>query len=91
MAKVFIPTALRLFTEGSSELILDGENIGKIIEELVSQYSDLKTHLFTNEGKLRSFINIYINEEDIREKDGLNTQVSQTDTILLIPSIAGGI
>lgn len=91
MAKVFIPTALRLFTEGSSELILNGENVGKIIDELVSKYSDLRTHLFTNEGKLRSFINIYINEEDIREKDGLDTQVSETDTILLIPSIAGGI
>ena len=90
MATVYIPTALRLFTDGTSEVILEGENIGEVVTELVTKYGDLKTHLFTNEGKLRSFVNIYLNEEDIRHLDNLNTKVNPNDKILLVPSIAGG-
>ena len=91
MATVYIPTALRLFTEGASEIALEGENIGELVTELVTKYSDLKTHLFSNEGKLRSFINIYLNEENIRHIDGLSTKVNEEDKVLLVPSIAGGI
>jgi sulfur-carrier protein len=91
MAIVYIPTALRLFTDGTSEVILEGENVTEVVASLVSTYGDLKTHLFTNEGKLRSFVNIYLNEEDIRHLDGLNTKTSANDKILLVPSIAGGI
>ncbi|MBY0540267.1 MAG: MoaD family protein [Arcobacteraceae bacterium] len=91
MATVYIPTALRLFTDGTSEVVLVGENIGEIVTELVTKYGDLKTHLFSNEGKLRSFVNIYLNEEDVRHLDGLNTKVSEGDKVLLVPSIAGGI
>lgn len=90
MATVYIPTALRLFTEGTSEVVLEGENIGALVTELVTKYGDLKTHLFSNEGKLRSFVNIYLNEEDVRHLDGLNTKVSEGDKVLLVPSIAGG-
>lgn len=91
MAKVYIPTALRLFTDGIFEVVLEGENIGEIVTQLVTKYGDLKTHLFSNEGKLRSFVNIYLNEEDVRHLDGLNTKVYEDDKILLVPSIAGGI
>ena len=90
MATVYIPTALRLFTEGTSEVVLEGENIGELVTELVTKYGDLKTHLFSNEGKLRSFVNIYLNEEDVRHLDGLNTKISEGDKVLLVPSIAGG-
>lgn len=90
MATVYIPTALRLFTEGTSEVVLEGENIGELVTELVTKYGDLKTHLFSNEGKLRSFVNIYLNEEDVRHLDGLTTKVSEGDKVLLVPSIAGG-
>ena len=91
MATVYIPTALRLFTEGASEVVLEGENIGELVTELVTKYGDLKTHLFSNDGKLRSFVNIYLNEEDIRHLEGLTTKVSEGDKVLLVPSIAGGI
>ena len=91
MAIVYIPTSLRLFTDGTSEVILEGENVTEVIASLVSTYGDLKTHLFTNDGKLRSFVNIYLNEEDIRHLDNLNTKVNGNDKILLVPSIAGGI
>ena len=90
MATIYIPTALRLFTDGTSEVVLVGENIGEIVTELVTKYGDLKTHLFSNEGKLRSFENIYLNEEDVRHLDGLNTKISEGDKVLLVPSIAGG-
>ena len=91
MAIVYIPTALRLFTNGTSEINLKGESVAEVITSLVDTYSDLKTHLFTNDGKLRSFVNIYLNEEDIRHLDNLNTKTSENDKILLVPSIAGGI
>ncbi|QKJ26212.1 MoaD/ThiS family protein [Aliarcobacter cibarius] len=91
MAIVYIPTALRLFTDGTSEINLKGESVAEVITSLVDTYSDLKTHLFTNDGKLRSFVNIYLNEEDIRHLDNLNTKTSENDKILLVPSIAGGI
>lgn len=91
MAIVYIPTALRLFTDGTSEINLKGENVAEVITSLVDTYGDLKTHLFTNDGKLRSFVNIYLNEEDIRHLDNLNTKTSENDKILLVPSIAGGI
>lgn len=91
MAIVYIPTALRLFTDGTSEINLKGESVAEVITLLVDTYSDLKTHLFTNDGKLRSFVNIYLNKEDIRHLDNLNTKTSENDKILLVPSIAGGI
>ena len=91
MAIVYIPTALRLFTDGTSEINLKGESVAEVITSLVDTYGDLKTHLFTNDGKLRSFVNIYLNEEDIRHLDNLNTKASENDKILLVPSIAGGI
>ena len=91
MAIVYIPTALRLFTDGTSEINLKGESVAEVITSLVDTYSDLKTHLFTNDGKLRSFVNIYLNKEDIRHLDNLNTKTSENDKILLVPSIAGGI
>lgn len=91
MAIVYIPTALRSFTDGKSELILKGENIGEVITSLVVAYDDLKTHLFTDDEKLRSFVNIYLNEEDVRHLDNLDTKVNEDDKILLVPSIAGGV
>ncbi|MCG3652800.1 MoaD/ThiS family protein [Aliarcobacter butzleri] len=91
MAKVYIPTALRLFTNGDFEIILGGENISDVVSNLVDKYQDLKNHLFTNEGRLRSFVNIYLNEEDIRGLDNLETKVYDDDKILLVPSIAGGL
>lgn len=91
MATIFIPTALRLFTNGESKVELVGEDIEQVIDNLIEEYKDLKTHLFTDEKKLRSFINIYVNDEDIREIDGFKTKVKEEDKILLIPSIAGGV
>lgn len=91
MAKIYIPTALRQFTNSESEIELVGDNIKDIVENLVTTHKDLRNHLFTNEGKLRSFVNIYLNEEDIRALDNLDTKVKEDDKIILVPSIAGGL
>ncbi|QKF60293.1 MoaD/ThiS family protein [Aliarcobacter lanthieri] len=91
MAKVYIPTALRLFTNGEFEIALEGENIKDIVGNLVNTHQDLKNHLFSTDGKLRSFVNIYLNEEDIRGLDNLDTKVYDDDKIILVPSIAGGL
>jgi len=91
MALLLIPTALRLYTDGLSEVHENGNTVGEVIHSLAAQYTDLKKHLFNDAGKLRSFVNVYLNEEDIRQKNGLDTPVTKSDTIMLIPSIAGGL
>lgn len=89
-AILLIPTALRQFTDGLSEINAVGKTVGEVLSELATQYPDLRKHLFNNDKVLRSFVNVYINEDDIRKLNGLNTPVSDHDTVMLVPSIAGG-
>ena len=87
---ILIPTALRQFTEGGSEVEGSGKTAGETIRALVAAYPDLKNHLFNDKDALRSFINVYVNEENIKQKQGLDTPVNDGDTVMLVPSIAGG-
>ncbi|MDK2061910.1 MoaD/ThiS family protein [Aliarcobacter butzleri] len=86
MAKVYIPRTLRLFTNSDFEIILGGEKISDVVSNLVGKYQDLENYIFTNEGRLKSFVNIYLNEEDIKRLDNLETKVYDDDKILLVPS-----
>jgi molybdopterin converting factor small subunit len=90
MAKILIPTPLRQYTDKKDSLELGGGTVGEILGALTAQHPDLKRHLFNDEGKLRSFVNVYVNDEDIRylSKDG--TAVKESDVITIVPSIAGG-
>ena len=89
---ILIPTALRLFTDNLSEIEVENSNIViEALESLVTEYSDLRRHLFTEDGALRSFVNVYIGEDDIRELNGLNTALKDGQTLILVPSIAGGV
>jgi molybdopterin converting factor small subunit len=88
---IFIPTPLRAFTANKDAVDVKAATIAAALDELTAAYPDLRKHLFTSEGKLRAFVNIYLNDEDVRylpEKDA--TKVSPTDTLSIIPSIAGG-
>jgi molybdopterin converting factor small subunit len=88
---IFIPTPLRQFTGDKDAVDVNAANIAAALDELTKTYPDLRKHLFTGEGKLRAFVNIYLNDEDVRylpEKDA--TKVSPGDTLSIIPSIAGG-
>lgn len=87
---ILIPTALRQFTDGLSEVSVDAGTVREALEKLTEKYVDLQRHLFTEKKTLRSFVNVYLNEEDIRQQDGLNTLLKEKDTLMLVPSIAGG-
>jgi molybdopterin converting factor small subunit len=90
MPKVKIPTPLRQYTGGNQEVEVGGETAGEAIGNLTQDYPDLRQHLYTGDGKLRSFVNVYKGDEDIRYLDGAKTQVSEGDELSIIPSIAGG-
>ncbi len=92
MAKVQIriPTPLRSFTGGASQIIVEGATVGDGIQRLVEQHPGLERHLFTPEGKLRNFVTLYLNEEDVRYLSRDATPVKDGDTVSIVPAIAGG-
>ena len=90
MAKVLIPTPLRQFTGKQDAVSVPGATVGDVLNALTSQYPDLRKQIFNDEGKVRSFVNVYLNDEDIRYLGKDATAAKETDTISLVPSIAGG-
>lgn len=89
--KIHIPTPLRVYTGMQDAVVVAAGTVGEAMAQLTAQYPDLKKHLFTEDGKLRSFVNVYLNDEDIRylpQKD--TTAVTEADALTIIPSIAGG-
>ena len=88
---IFIPTPLRVYTGGLDAVELDASTVSQALEALTQAHPDLRKHLFTPEGKVRAFVNLYLNDEDVRylpTKEA--TAVTATDTLSIIPSIAGG-
>ena len=90
MIKVLIPTPLRPFTDKLDTVEIDGKTIAELMQNLTTKYGALKQHLYTNEGKLRSFVNVYVNDDDIRYLQKDQTPVKAGDTVSIIPSVAGG-
>ncbi|MFN7924075.1 MAG: MoaD/ThiS family protein [Bryobacteraceae bacterium] len=90
MAKILIPTPLRQYTEKKDSVEIPGATIGEVLGALTTQYPDLRNNLYNAEGKLRSFVNVYLNDEDIRYLSKDSTAVAAGDTISIVPSIAGG-
>ena len=89
--KVHIPTPLRTFTEKRETVPVTGATVAEGLEALVTAHPAMRQHLFTGEGKLRSFVNVYLNDEDVRYLPGKEaTAVSESDELTIIPSIAGG-
>ncbi|MBX3244789.1 MAG: molybdopterin-synthase adenylyltransferase MoeB [Acidobacteria bacterium] len=88
--KIAIPTPLRQFAGGNSEVEVEAATAGDALLELTSSYSELRKHLYNEQGNLRNFINIYVGDEDIRHLDGPETPVANNETIMIVPSIAGG-
>ncbi len=91
MAKVMIPTPLRPYAGKQEWVELHGETVSEVLAKLTSQYSELRKHLFTDDGKLRSFVNVYVNDEDIRYLKKEQTPIQQSDVVSIVPSIAGGV
>ncbi|MFQ5588606.1 MAG: ubiquitin-like small modifier protein 1 [Nitrospiria bacterium] len=90
MIKVRIPTPLRKLTGGQGEVEIEGDTILSLIDTLESDYPGIKERLCDEAGAVRRFVNIYVNEEDIRFHQDLNTPVKQGDEVSIIPAIAGG-
>jgi adenylyltransferase/sulfurtransferase len=90
MPKILIPTPLRQYTGKQDSVQVKGGTIGEALTDLTSQHQDLRRNLYNDEGKLRSFVNVYLNDEDIRYLSKEATPVKESDTISIVPSIAGG-
>jgi adenylyltransferase/sulfurtransferase len=90
MAKVLIPTPLRQYVEKQDSVEAAGATVGEVLASLTTSYPDLRKNLYNDEGKLRSFVNIYLNDEDIRYLSKEATAVREGDVITIVPSIAGG-
>jgi len=88
--KVSIPTPLRRYTEGEGVIEVAGGSVASALDSLLQQYPSLQKHLYTDDGRLRSFVNVYVNDEDIRYLQKTDTAVKTGDTISIVPSIAGG-
>jgi adenylyltransferase/sulfurtransferase len=88
--RILIPTPLRPYTDKKDAVEAEGATVGELLADLTRKHSGLKAHLYNEHGKLRSFVNVYLNDEDIRYLQKEQTPVSATDTISIIPSVAGG-
>src|SRR5262244_782753 len=88
--KVIIPTPLRPYAGKQESVQFDARTVGEALDRLTGQYSELRKHLFTDDGKIRSFVNVYLNNEDIRYLRKEATEIKDGDTISIVPSIAGG-
>jgi MoaD family protein len=89
--KVIIPTPLRTYAGKRESAEFNAATVGEALASLTSEFADLRKHLFTEDGKLRSFVNVYVNDEDIRYLSKENTPIKDGDTISIVPSIAGGL
>jgi molybdopterin synthase sulfur carrier subunit len=90
MATVKIPPVLRASVGGEREVSADGENVGEVLEALSTEHPDTRGQLFGDGGELNRYVNVYLNDEDVRVLDGLQTTVAEGDTLVILPAMAGG-
>lgn len=87
---VRIPTALRAYAGQNARVEVEAATAGEALQRLVDTHPDLKKHLYEEDGQLRSFVNVYKGDQDVRQLDGLQTPVASGETLLIVPSVAGG-
>jgi len=85
-----IPSALKQYVNNQDEVEVDGSSVEEALDSLCAQFSELKSNLFDENGIVRNFINVYLNDDDIRYADGMNSAVKDGDSIQIVPSVAGG-
>jgi sulfur-carrier protein len=90
MATVRIPPVLRPQTGGQTEVEAAGGNVGEVLRALTSEHPNTESQLFGADGDLNRYVNVYLNDEDVRVLDGLETEVSDGDTVVILPAMAGG-
>jgi sulfur-carrier protein len=90
MPTVKIPPVLRARTAGASEVVAAGDTVGDVLRALADSHPDTREQLFSSEGELNRYVNVYLNDEDVRVLDGLGTAVADADTVVILPAMAGG-
>jgi MoaD family protein len=90
VSKVKIPPVLRSSTGGEKEIELDGGTVGDVLRELTAKHPATESQLFSDQGELNRYVNVYLNDEDVRVLNGLDTAVSDSDTVMILPAMAGG-
>jgi len=90
MSTVKIPPVLRSSTGGEREIAVEGTSVGDALRELAARHPDTQRQLFSEEGELNRYVNVYLNDEDVRVLDGLETAVAERDTLVILPAMAGG-
>jgi molybdopterin synthase sulfur carrier subunit len=90
VSTVKIPPVLRSSTGGAKEVEADGGNVGEVLRALAGEHPATESQLFSEEGELNRYVNVYLNDEDVRVLDGLDTAVGSSDTIVILPAMAGG-
>ena len=88
--RILIPTPLRPYTAQQASVEVEGRTVGELLRQLAVRHAEIRPHLFQEDGRLRTFVNLYVNDEDIRHLSGENTAVSERDTVSIVPSVAGG-
>lgn len=88
--KVLIPTALRQYAGDQDTVELEGQSAGDVLDRLGETYPELSQHLFDADGNLRNFVNVFLNDDNIRDRDGRDTPLADGDELMIIPAIAGG-
>ncbi len=91
MTKIHIPGPLRPYAGQQADVVVKGNTVGDLLSDLVARHPNLRRHLYTEDGKLRAFVNVYVNDEDIRYLEREATTVKDGDTISIVPSVAGGL
>jgi molybdopterin synthase sulfur carrier subunit len=90
MATVKIPPVLRPSTGGEKEVAAEGANVGDVLRALAAQHPQTQSQLFSADGQLNRYVNVYLNDEDVRVLGGLDTGVGEGDTLVILPAMAGG-
>ena len=90
MPTIKVPPVLRPQTEGEAEIAVDGGTVGAALRALADRYPETKDQLFSSEGELNRYVNVYLNDEDVRVLDGLETSAADSDTVVILPAMAGG-
>ena len=90
MSTIKIPPVLRGSVGGAKEVEGSGQNVGEVLRSLAAQHPETESQLFAEDGGLNRYVNVYLNDEDVRVLDGLDTSVSDSDTIVILPAMAGG-
>ena len=90
MTRVLLPTVLRSHSDGNRVVEVDGKNVGEAMVDLTTRYPGLREQLLDDRGNLRNFVNVFVNDENIRDRDNQQTALNDRDEILIVPALAGG-